>query len=163
MKKRLVMFLTLAAMLGLAGSAPAADDCQALMAREQANKAAAMEFFQCLIGDRDYEAARKYVDGFIQHDPKVPDGIEPLIEFLETNPRFKNRPNRKLEFHNVIADGDLVCFQLRNEIKAPDDGSPARMLVEHSFRFNREGKIVEHWSASAMVKLSKTKSKHPLF
>lgn len=156
MKKLLVIFTIFTVFL-IAAAAFAGDDCEAEKAREESNKEAALEFYKALM-DRDYDEARKYAAEYIQHDPKVPaDGIEPLIHYLETDPQFKNRTKKEHQFYNVMADGDLVYFQLRIEMK------DMRILVQHSFRFNDEGKIAEHWSAPAMVKLSETENKHPLF
>jgi predicted SnoaL-like aldol condensation-catalyzing enzyme len=131
--------------------------------RSETNKQAALDFFQLILGDRDYEAARKYAGAYIQHDPRIGDGYDALVEALETNPIWKDRPKSKVEFKNVAADGDLVYFQSHREIKAKDDGSPARLLVTHLFRFDPQGRIAEHWTQSQSVKLSETINKHPLF
>jgi predicted SnoaL-like aldol condensation-catalyzing enzyme len=131
--------------------------------RSEANKKAALDFFQLILGDRDYEAARKDAGKYIQHGPTIMDGYDALVEALETDPRWKDRPKRKLEFKNVAADGDLVYLQMHREMKAKDDGSPARVIVVHVFRFNDEGKIDEHWSVNQSVKLNDSVSKHPLF
>jgi predicted SnoaL-like aldol condensation-catalyzing enzyme len=131
--------------------------------RSEANKAAALDFFQLILGDRDYEAARKYAGEYIQHDPRIGDGYDALVEALETNPIWKNRPKSTVDFKNVAADGDLVYLQTHKEIKAHDDGSPARLVVTHLFRFNDAGKIDEHWTFVQSVKLKDSISKHPLF
>ncbi len=131
--------------------------------RSEANKKAALDFIQLILGDRNYEAARKYAGEYIQHGPTIADGYDALVDALETDPRWKDRPKRKLEFKNASADGDLVYLQMHREIKAKDDGSPARLIVVHAFRFNDQGKIDEHWSVSQSVKLKDSVSKHPLF
>lgn len=131
--------------------------------KSEANKRAALDFFQLILGDRNYEAARKYAGEYIQHDPRVGDGYDALVEALETNPLWKNRPKSKVDFKNVVADGDLVYLQTHKEIKAHDDGSPARLVVIHVFRFDEDGKIAEHWTYSQMAKLSESVSEHPLF
>jgi len=131
--------------------------------RSEANKKAALDFFQLVLGDRDYEAARKYAGRYIQHDPRIGDGFDALVEALETNPLWKNRPKSRVDFKLVAADGDLVYLQTHKEITAKDDGSPARLIVVHVFRFNDEGKIDEHWTIVQSVKLKDSVSKHPLF
>ncbi|WP_372797237.1 alkyl sulfatase dimerization domain-containing protein [Pontiella sp.] len=131
--------------------------------RSEANKAAALDFFQLILGDRNYEAARKYAGEYIQHDPRIGDGYEALVEALETNPLWKDRPKSTVQFKNVAADGDLVYLQTHKKIKAHDDGSPAHLVVMHLFRFDDEGKIAEHWTLSQMAKLKDSVSKHPLF
>ncbi len=128
---------------------------------EERNKKAALEYYQLLIGDIDYDAAEKYTAGYIQHDPMVDgDGFEPLKRFLTTHPWFKDRPKTKVECSNVMADGDLVYFQLHKEVPGGED---EKGLVQHLFRFNDEGKIAEHWTTVTKIKLSETKNPHPLW
>jgi len=131
--------------------------------RSKANKKAALDFVQLVVGDRNYGAARKYVGKYIQHGPTIGDGCDALVEVLETDPRWRNGPKGKVDVKNVAADGDLVYLQIHREIKAKDDGSPARAIVVHAFRFNEAGKIDEHWSVNQSVKLKDCVSKHPLF
>lgn len=150
--------------LGQVGFASEKMNLQAKQDRETANKKSATTFFQLIVGDRDYEAARKYVAEYIQLDPNVPgDGFDTLIHYLETDPKFKDRPKTTVRFYNIIADNDLVYFQIRKELKAKDDGSPLRILVQHSFRFNPAGKITEHLGTATPVKLKDSKNKHPLW
>lgn len=127
--------------------------------KSEANKKAAMEFFQLLVGDHNYEAARAYAGEYIQHDPKIGDGYDALVTAL----KHRGAPKRKVEFKNVAADGDLVYLQTHREMNAKDDGSPARMVIIHVFRFSDEGKIDEHWVYNQSVKLKDSVSKHPLF
>ncbi len=144
---------------GIAGRLYPADSVD----RSEANKKAAMDFFRLIMEERDYETARQYAGEYIQHDPRIGDGYDALIEALETNPLWKNRKKTKTEFKNVVADGELVYLQTHKEIKAHDDGSPARLVVIHVFRFNDQSKIDEHWTYAQSVKLKDSVSKHPLF
>jgi len=165
--KKMIVMVCIAMSLCVGQAAWAAESCEGLratQARLEANKKAATEFFQLLIGDRDYEQARNYVAEYIQHDPRVPgDGLDALVHYLETDPKFKNRPHSQVIFHNVIADGDLVCLQVRKELKDKKDGSPVRVLVEHTFRFNEDGKIAEHWSVAAHANVNSSKNQKPLW
>ena len=77
-----------------------------------------------------------------------------------TDSFFGSRQPREIEFHNVMADGELVYFQLRNGL-AVGDGE--RALVQHSFRFNEQGLIAEHWVTNTRIKLNETTNPHPLF
>jgi len=129
------------------------------------NKKNAMAFIQNLVGDRDYEAAKQYVGpNYIQHDPRIAeDGLDALVEALETHPLWKNRPIRKnMKVQNVVAEGDLVYLQYPREGKTLK-GDDFRLLVVHVFRFDANGKIDEHWSAAGHVLMKETKNKHPLF
>ncbi len=155
--KRTIQITVLSALLLTPALSTMADE------HSEANKAASLDFIQLIMGDRDYETARKYAGEYIQHDPRIGDGYDALVEALETNPIWKNRPKYKVKFKNVAADGDLVYLQTHKEIKAHDDGSLARLIVVHTFRFNDEGKIDEHWTIAQSVKLKDSVSKHPLF
>ncbi|MFC1764912.1 alkyl sulfatase dimerization domain-containing protein [Planctomycetota bacterium] len=130
--------------------------------REEANKQAAMEFFQLLMGDLNYEAACKYMAEYIQHDPLIGDGFDALAKALQTYPQWKNRTPSKVDFKLVTADGDLVTFQTHKERNGAD-GSKLRIAVVHTFRFNDQGKIAEHWTVVGAADPEKSVSKHPLF
>jgi len=131
--------------------------------KSEANKKSALDFFRLIMEERDYETARKYTGEYIQHDPRIGDGYDALVDALETNPLWKNRKKTKTEFKNVAADGDLVYLQTHKEIKAHDDGSPSHLVVTHVFRFNEQGTIDEHWTYVQSAKLKDSISKHPLF
>ena len=71
---------------------------------------------------------------YIQHNPLFPDGTEPLIGYLE------KAGSLPCEIKRIAIDGDLAFVHVRY---------PDWMGKEHAavdvFRFNEEGKIVEHW------------------
>ena len=126
------------------------------------NKANAVAYYQALMGDRDWETARKYVAEYIQHDPEVEgDGLDPLIHYLETDPKYKDMPPMgKVEPACLIGEGDFVYFQIRDELE--NDGS-TKSLVQHVFRFNDAGLISEHWTTITTIDLSGTVNPHPLY
>lgn len=143
-----------------------ADDCLALKTKAEQiehNKAAVIEFLQKLLGDRDYDGAKKYVGpNYMQHDPRIAeDGFEALKEALETNPLWKDRPIRKLHLHHVVADENIVYAHMNREFKNKE-GKTVRLLVVHFFRMDK-GLIDEHWSAASHTIVENTKNKHPLF
>jgi predicted SnoaL-like aldol condensation-catalyzing enzyme len=73
-----------------------------------------------------------------QHNPLVPDGIEPSVAFLSK--RFETNPQAINEIKRVIADGDLVAVHVHSRLNDADRG---RAIVD-IFRVE-SGKIVEHW------------------
>ena len=121
-----------------------------------------MEFFQLLMGDINYQAASKYAGKYIQHDPSIADGFDALAKALQTNPRWKDRKPSEVDFKLVAADGDLVYLQTHRQISRPD-GTKLRIAVVHTFRFDEEGKIAEHWIVVGRADPAKSVSKHPLF
>jgi predicted SnoaL-like aldol condensation-catalyzing enzyme len=130
-------------------------------AREDANKSAAVAFYQALIGDSDYDKAETYVGAYIQHDPNIAgDGFAPLKQYLMIDPVFKERLKTTIDVANVMADGDLVFFQVR---RASALAEGKRSLTQHVFRFDETGKIAEHWMSFEQINLADVRNPHPLW
>jgi predicted SnoaL-like aldol condensation-catalyzing enzyme len=130
--------------------------------KEDRNKKNAMEFYRLLISEHDYIGAEKYMGTYIQHDPLVVgNGMAPLQKLLTTHPRYSKRPKGiKVEYANVMADGDFVYLQLRKELVGnPDE----KGMVQHVFRFSGDGKIEEHWTTVTFVNIKESLNPHPLY
>lgn len=142
-------------------ASPEAGAALAKQATEAAHHAAALAFFQLIAGDKNYDAARAYAGDYAQHDPNVAeDGIEATIAFLSSDPFFSARPAQAIPVHNVIADGDLVSFQVFYEADAE---AIRRRMVQHTFRFDEAGGIAEHWSVTQLVDPATSPNPHPLW
>jgi predicted SnoaL-like aldol condensation-catalyzing enzyme len=93
-------------------------------------------------------AVEKYVgldaDGnklYTQHNPFAQDGPEAFIAFVEF---FKGLfPDLHVDIKRTIAQCDLVMTHAHVTTSATDLGNAAMDI----FRFDRHGKIVEHWDA----------------
>jgi predicted SnoaL-like aldol condensation-catalyzing enzyme len=107
----------------------------------EANKKAALEFYDLAINKKDYEAAVKYIGaGYKQHNPLVVDGKEGFKAFLAM--LKKDFPDAHSEVKRVFADGDYVIIHVHS-IRIPNTRGRA---IFDCFRFDN-GKIVEHWDA----------------
>jgi predicted SnoaL-like aldol condensation-catalyzing enzyme len=90
------------------------------------------------------QAVEKYlVPGYIQHNPIIPTTAKALGEFFDSVAGA--RKNLRVVVHRVIASGDWVWahvnfINLYND--DPDDRGVARVDI---YRFNSDGKMVEHW------------------
>ena len=71
---------------------------------------------------------------YIQHNPLFPDGPEPLMGYL------KQAGGLPCEVKRLAIDGNLAFVHARY----PDWAGKEHAAVD-IFRFNDEGKIVEHW------------------
>lgn len=74
---------------------------------------------------------------YIQHNPHVPDGKQPIIDALS---RRGALPSDSIEIKRIIAEDDLVFVHYHAKFFAKPRGA----AVVDIFRFEY-GKIVEHW------------------
>jgi predicted SnoaL-like aldol condensation-catalyzing enzyme len=78
---------------------------------------------------------------YTQHNPFAADGPEAFIAFVEF---FKGLfPDLHVDIKRTIAQCDLVMTHAHITTSATDLGNAAMDI----FRFDRHGKIVEHWDA----------------
>jgi len=107
----------------------------------EANKKAALEFYDLAINKKDYEAALKYMGAeYRQHNPLVGEGKEGFKAFLAM--LKKDFPEARSEVKRVFADGNYVIIHVHS-MRVPNTRGRA---IFDCFRFDN-GKIVEHWDA----------------
>lgn len=81
---------------------------------------------------------------YIQHKATLPDGREPVIQFLEE--LLARFPDRKFTIHRVIASDDLVAVHYHSQATPGDLG----FAVVDIFRVE-DCKMVEHWDVVQAV------------
>jgi predicted SnoaL-like aldol condensation-catalyzing enzyme len=107
------------------------------LVQEEANRKLVVDFYNQFFNQHDTTAA-VVADGYIQHNPDVPDGKAALVGFFTGF--FKDNPQSKAEVVRSATDGDLVFLHIHATNGADDRGQS----IVDIFRVSN-GQIVEHW------------------
>jgi predicted SnoaL-like aldol condensation-catalyzing enzyme len=107
----------------------------------EANKQAAIAFFQRGFNEHDAETAVStyMAEPYVQHNPQAADGMEASKAAI--GGLVSQFPDAVITPRRVVAEGDLVALH-NHLVLVP--GTPGLATVD-IFRFNDDGKIVEHW------------------
>jgi predicted SnoaL-like aldol condensation-catalyzing enzyme len=134
--KRLILMVSLV----LAGSATAEPAIQARdTSVEEANRQLVLTFYDSFFNRHDIvQAAKVVADDYRQHNPGVPDGKAPLVDYFTGF--FKSNPQSRARIVRSAADGDLVWLHVHSTNGKDDLGR----AVLDIFRV-KDGQIVEHW------------------
>jgi predicted SnoaL-like aldol condensation-catalyzing enzyme len=105
------------------------------------NKKNAIAFYRTAYRGNPRKAVELYVgDQYIQHNPGVEDGTRGFIEYFE---RMQSEyPEKSIEFVRSVAEGDLVALHTHQTWPGNEE-----YITMDIFRFDENGKIVEHWDA----------------
>lgn len=106
-----------------------------------ANKENAIAFYRAACLGDPVKAVEEYVgDEYIQHNPLVADGRQAFIDYFEEMAR--DYPTKSIEFVRAIAEGNLVALHTHPTWPGNDE-----YVTMDFFRFDVNGKVVEHWDA----------------
>ena len=122
----------------------------------KANKENAIEFYRTAYLGDPAKAVELYVGAeYIQHNPLVGDGKAAFVEYF--NELAKDYPGKGIEFVRAAAEGDLVAVHTHQTWP----GNVEYVTMDF-FRFDENGKIVEHWDALQEVP-KETKNGNPMY
>jgi predicted SnoaL-like aldol condensation-catalyzing enzyme len=107
----------------------------------EANKKNAIAFYNTAYLGEPLKAVEQYVGAeYIQHNPLVADGKQSFIDYFSEMAR--DYPDKSIEFVRAIAEGNLVALNTHQRWQGNED-----YVTMDFFRFDENGKIVEHWDA----------------
>ncbi|EOC3058800.1 nuclear transport factor 2 family protein [Cronobacter dublinensis] len=134
MKKTMAGFLVAASLLTANGAVASARQSDV----EEANRQRVITFYDRFFNQHDTSAADVVADDYRQHNPEVPDGKAPFVNYFSGF--FRDNPQSRAKVIRSAADGDLVWLQVHSTNGSHDRGQ----AVLDIFRV-KDGKIVEHW------------------
>ncbi|MDF3285371.1 nuclear transport factor 2 family protein [Gordonia sp. N1V] len=120
------------------GDADTRNDGGRDLGAEEANRALVVEFYDNFFNRHDVSAASVVAETYKQHNPQVPDGKKPFVDFFAGS--FAQHPQSRSTIVRSATDGDLVYLHVHS-VNGPGDRGQA---VVDIFRV-ADGKIVEHW------------------
>ena len=111
----------------------------------EANKQNAIAFYRTAYLGDPARAVADYVGAeYIQHNPLVADGTQAFIEYFSEMAR--DYSSKGIEFIRTVAEGDLVALHTLQTWPGNE-----QYVTMDFFRFDDNGKIVEHWDSIQQV------------
>jgi predicted SnoaL-like aldol condensation-catalyzing enzyme len=119
------------------------------------NRKNAMAFYDLMFNQcKPREAVDRYVGAsYTQHNPHVADGKTAFIDYFER--MATEYPGKRVFFKRSVAEGALVVLHCQQLWPTDQNKDWAGIDI---FRFDDDGKIVEHWDVLQVVP---SESKHP--
>lgn len=106
---------------------------------EEANRALVVNFYDQFFNHHEVAEASKVVaENYIQHNPEVPDGKAPFVDYFTGF--FKENPESRARIVRSATDHDLVYLHVHSITGQKDRGQ----AVVDIFRV-KDGMITEHW------------------
>ena len=119
-----------------------------------ANKQVVLHIMRDLLEANHWEMADKYLTKeYIQHNPNVASGLEPVLKFFGSRKPtpIPDRKSWKTKVVSVMAEGDRVIVAIVREY--PDPRAPGKTYTSTWFDMWRikDGKADEHWDGATIA------------
>jgi predicted SnoaL-like aldol condensation-catalyzing enzyme len=127
----------------------AAKDQQKLLASADkalaANKKLVYDFTRIILAGRHLDQAATFLsDGYVQHNPNVPTGLQGFLDYFSKLPGGpRPTPDTVDGLVSMQAEGDIVTMSFVNELQDATGASYTTTWFD-MFRVT-DGKITEHW------------------
>ena len=122
----------------------------------ETNKQNAIAFYRMAYLGDPVRAVEMYVGGeYIQHNPLVDNGKQAFIDYFTE--MAEQYPGKEIEFVRAVAEGDLVALHTHQTWPGNEE-----YVTMDFFRFDADGKIIEHWDAIQEVPVE-TKNGNPMY
>lgn len=109
------------------------------------NKENAINFYKIAYEGNPKKAIKLYVgEQYIQHNPHVSNGKAGFIEYFDR--MQAEYPNKSIRFLRAICEDNLVALHTHQIWPEGDE-----YVTMDFFRFDENGKIVEHWDSIQQV------------
>jgi len=126
------------------------------MSNLDTNKKNAIAFYRtAYLGDPSKAVEAFVGEEYIQHNPLVADGKQAFIDYFEEMGR--DYPNKDIEFVRAIAQDNMVALHTHQTWPGNEN-----YVTMDFFRFDNNGKIVEHWDSVQEVP-SETKNGNTMY
>jgi predicted SnoaL-like aldol condensation-catalyzing enzyme len=157
MKKNLIAITLLAAVLAggyllaqepVTGAADPESLFKSSDPKLNANKQVVLHIVRDLLEANHWNDAPKYIsDRYIQHNPNVASGLEPVMKFFGNRPAapIPDKNNWKTKVVSVVAEGDLVVVATRRELDNPKERGKKYTTTWFDMWRIKDGKADEHW------------------
>jgi predicted SnoaL-like aldol condensation-catalyzing enzyme len=157
-KALLAIFMTVAAVPAVA-QAPvvAAADPESLFTspdpKLHANKQVVLHIVRDLLEANHWKTADKYLSKeYIQHNPNIPSGIEPVVTFFGSRKPspIPDAKSWKTRVVSVTAEKDLVVVAFVREERDPRDLAKTYTTTWFDMWRIKDGKADEHWDGATI-------------
>jgi predicted SnoaL-like aldol condensation-catalyzing enzyme len=125
-----------------------------------ANKQVVLHIVRDLLEANHWSDAPKWIDkNYIQHNPNVATGLEPVMKFFgsRTPTPIPDRKSWRTKVVAVVAEGDLVSVAFVRDYPDPRDPSKRYTTTWFDMWRVRDGKAVEHWDPATIPAASAAK------
>ena len=113
------------------------------------NKQAAYHIVKDLLEANHWELADQWIGAdYIQHNPQVKNGIQPVIDYFTKTLNLKPTPipvEMKTQLVSVVAEDDKVIVAYVIPVKDAKDPSKSYTTTSFDMWRFQDGKAVEHW------------------